>query len=109
MRRACFDYLSLGGVFSGGIACLLSGLDHRPASLLAHFLAVSVYGVGRLLFPLPTAKRIWMASRLVLGACGIFFSLIRAEGIRQMFFPASIPTYYRASHKPKMHECHLST
>jgi squalene monooxygenase len=66
MRRACLGYLSLGGVFTGGTLRLLSGLNPRPAILLAHFFAVSVYGVGRLMFPLPSPKRIWMAARLAL-------------------------------------------
>ncbi|EEF30475.1 squalene monooxygenase SE1 [Ricinus communis] len=60
MRQACFDYLSLGGVFSNGPIALLSGLNPRPLSLIVHFFAVAVYGVGRLIFPLPSAKRMWM-------------------------------------------------
>ena len=72
--------------------------------------------------PLPTPGAILLGDALnmrhpltgggmtvALSDVALFISLIRAEGIRQMFFPASIPTYYRASHKPKMHECHLST
>ena len=30
------------------------------------------------------------------GACGIIFPIIKAEGVRQMFFPATVPAYYRA-------------
>jgi len=37
MRQACFDYLSLGGVFSTGPVSLLSGLNPRPLSLVLHF------------------------------------------------------------------------
>ncbi|GER36390.1 squalene monooxygenase [Striga asiatica] len=30
------------------------------------------------------------------GASGIIFPIIKAEGVRQMFFPATLPAYYRA-------------
>ncbi|CAI0393534.1 unnamed protein product [Linum tenue] len=96
MREACFDYLSLGGVFSSGPVSLLSGLNPRPLSLVLHFFAVAVYGVGRLLVPFPWPKRIWIGARLILGASGIIFPIIKAEGVRQMFFPATVPAYYRA-------------
>ncbi|KAJ6335323.1 hypothetical protein OIU78_012035 [Salix suchowensis] len=96
MRQACFDYLSLGGVFSEGPVSLLSGLNPRPLSLVAHFFAVAVYGVGRLLLPFPSPKRIWIGARLISGASGIIFPIMRSEGIRQMFFPATVPAYYRA-------------
>jgi squalene monooxygenase len=33
IRQACFDYLSLGGVFSNGPLALLSGLDWFSISL----------------------------------------------------------------------------
>ena len=135
MRQACFDYLSLGGVFSEGPVSLLSGLNPRPLSLVAHFFAVAIYGVGRLLLPFPSPKRIWIGARLISvriyyiyfhfnlfsmtiiipiscnifffrtlkdqitvlqGASGIIFPIIRSEGVRQMFFPATVPAYYRA-------------
>ncbi|KAG4140532.1 hypothetical protein ERO13_D06G024000v2 [Gossypium hirsutum] len=95
MRQACFDYLSLGGVFSTGPISLLSGLNPRPLSLVLHFFAVAIYGVGRLLLPFPSPKRIWIGARLISGASGIIFPIIKAEGVRQMFFPATVPAYYR--------------
>ncbi|XVF36471.1 hypothetical protein REPUB_Repub19eG0061400 [Reevesia pubescens] len=96
MCQACFDYLSLGGVFSTGPISLLSGLNPRPLSLVLHFFAVAIYGVGRLLLPFPSPKRIWIGARLISGASGIIFPIIKAEGVRQMFFPATVPAYYRA-------------
>ncbi|KAM1289267.1 hypothetical protein ACFX13_016916 [Malus domestica] len=96
MRQACFDYLSLGGVFSTGPVSLLSGLNPRPLSLVLHFFAVAVYGVGRLLLPFPSPKRAWIGARLISSASGIIFPIIKAEGVRQMFFPATVPAYYRA-------------
>ncbi|KAK7246664.1 hypothetical protein RIF29_41534 [Crotalaria pallida] len=95
MREACFDYLSLGGVFSEGPIALLSGLNPRPLSLVLHFFAVAIYGVGRLFIPFPSPKRIWIGARLISGASGIIFPIIKAEGVRQMFFPATVPAYYR--------------
>ncbi|KAG4960590.1 hypothetical protein AAZX31_13G235100 [Glycine max] len=95
MRQACFDYLSLGGVFSDGPIALLSGLNPRPLSLVLHFFAVAIYGVGRLLIPFPSPKRMWIGARLISGASAIIFPIIKAEGIRQMFFPVTVPAYYR--------------
>lgn len=124
MREACFDYLSLGGVFSEGPVSLLSGLNPRPLSLVCHFFAVAIFGVGRLLLPFPSPKRIWIGARLISvgvnlafaqvftillvflyfdnfmliqmqSASAIIFPIIKAEGVRQMFFPATVPAYYR--------------
>ncbi|XP_052203718.1 squalene monooxygenase SE1-like [Diospyros lotus] len=96
MRQACFDYLSLGGIFSNGPVSLLSGLNPRPLSLVLHFFAVAIYGVGRLLLPFPSPKRMWIGAKLISGASGIILPIIKAEGVRQMFFPATVPAYYRA-------------
>ncbi|ESR35962.1 Squalene monooxygenase [Citrus sinensis] len=96
MRQACFDYLRLGGVFSSGPISILSGLNPRPLGLVLHFFAVAVYGVGRLLIPFPSPKRLWIGARLISDASGIIFPIIKAEGITQMFFPVAVPAYYRA-------------
>lgn len=95
MREACFEYLTLGGVFSSGPVALLSGLNPCPLSLVCHFFAVAIYGVGRLLFMFPFPKSLWIGARLISGASSIIFPIIKAEGVRQMFFPATIPAYYR--------------
>ncbi|KAK0601121.1 hypothetical protein LWI29_021408 [Acer saccharum] len=97
MRQACFDYLSLGGDFTNGPIALLSGLNPRPLSLVTHFFAVAIYGVGRLLLPFPSPKRMLIGARLISGASGIIFPIIKAEGIREMFLPTSMPTYYIAT------------
>ncbi|KAL8234635.1 hypothetical protein R6Q59_020735 [Mikania micrantha] len=96
MRKACFDYLSLGGMCSQGPISLLSGLNPRPLVLFLHFFAVAIYGVGRLLIPFPSPKRLWLGARLISGASGIIFPIIKSEGVRQMFFPATVPAYYKA-------------
>ncbi|CAN8241180.1 unnamed protein product [Cochlearia groenlandica] len=96
MREACFNYLSLGGMCTSGPVSLLSGLNPRPLALVCHFFAVAVYGVIRLLIPFPSPKRMWLGAKLISGASGIIFPIIKAEGVRQMFFPATLPAYYRA-------------
>ncbi|KAL0383929.1 UNVERIFIED_CONTAM: Squalene monooxygenase SE1 [Sesamum radiatum] len=97
MREACFDYLSLGGMYSQGPISLLSGLNPRPMSLVAHFFAVAIYGVGRLLLPYPSPKRLLLGVRLLLSAYGIIFPIVMSEGVRQMFFPITIPAYNRGA------------
>lgn len=94
MRQACFDYLSLGGVFSSGPVALLSGLNPRPLSLVTHFFAVALFGVGRLLLPFPSFKSMWIGVRLIQGASNIIIPIIISEGILQMFFPRLLPDYY---------------
>lgn len=44
---------------------LAPGLNPRPLSLVAHFFAVPVYGIGRLILPFPSPKRIWIGARLL--------------------------------------------
>jgi len=66
LRQACFDYLSLGKIFSGGPIGLLSGLNPYPLSLILHFFAVALYGVGRLVLPFPSFERMWIGARIVL-------------------------------------------
>ncbi|XP_075478597.1 squalene monooxygenase SE1-like [Primulina tabacum] len=97
MREACFDYLSLGGMYSQGPIALLSGLNPRPMSLVTHFFAVALYGVGRLLLPFPSPKRLMLGARLLSSAYGIIFPIVKSEGVRQMFFPITIPAYNRGS------------
>ena len=87
MRQACFDYLRLGGVYANGPISLLSGLNPRPSVLVAHFFMVALYGVGRLLLPVPTPRNAWLGLRILFGAAAIIFPIIRDEGIRAVFFP----------------------
>lgn len=84
MRQACFDYLSLGGVFSNGPIALLSGLNPRPLSLVAHFFAVAIYGVGRLMLPLPSPKRMWIGVRLI----SVSISNLILQSFQTLLFPS---------------------
>lgn len=54
MRKACFDYLRLGGMHADGPMSLLSGLRPQPSILVMHFFMVALFGVGRLMAPFPT-------------------------------------------------------
>ncbi|PRQ22125.1 putative squalene monooxygenase [Rosa chinensis] len=96
IREACFGYLSLGGICSYGPVSLLSGLNPRPLHLFLHFFAVAIYGVGRLMLPFLSPKRMWLGARLISSASDIIFPIIKGEGVRQMFFPATVLAYYRS-------------
>ena len=87
MRQACFDYLRLGGIYSSGPVSLLSGLNPRPSVLVAHFFMVALYGVGRLLYPRPSVKKVWMGLLLIYSACCIILPIIAKEGVRAVFLP----------------------
>ncbi|TYH45012.1 hypothetical protein ES332_D11G235400v1 [Gossypium tomentosum] len=102
------DQASLGGDFSTGPVALLSGLNPCPLSLVLHFFAVAIYGIGLLLLPFPSLGCMLIGARLIsvytmvqrfpliCSASGIIFPIIKAEGVRQMFFPATVPAVYRA-------------
>ncbi|XP_073313326.1 squalene epoxidase 3-like isoform X2 [Primulina huaijiensis] len=96
IRRACFAYLSLGGIFSNGPVSLLSGLNPHPISLVPHFFALAFYGFGRLLLPIPSPKRIWLGAKFLLGASKFVLPIIKAEGVIQTLFHATFPAFYKA-------------
>lgn len=37
-----------------------TGLNPRPSVLVAHFFMVALYGVGRLMYPRPSVKGVWL-------------------------------------------------
>ncbi|KAK8561173.1 hypothetical protein V6N12_048247 [Hibiscus sabdariffa] len=65
MQQTCFGYARLGGVFANGLSAMISGLCPRPFSLAFHILAMAIYGVGRLLLPFPSPKRLRSAAELL--------------------------------------------
>jgi squalene monooxygenase len=91
MRSACFDYLSLGGIYSSGPISLLSGLNPSPSVLVMHFFMVALYGVGRLLLPRPTLRGLYMALALLVSASRIILPILWSEGVRAVFFPVLAP------------------
>ncbi|XP_009773880.1 squalene epoxidase 3-like isoform X2 [Nicotiana sylvestris] len=96
IREAFYGYLRLGGIFTNGAIGLLAGLNPTPLGFAFQFIAVAVYTFGRLLLPFPTPNAILRGARLLYVAIDMIFPIIKAEGIRQMFFPASLPAYYSA-------------
>jgi 2-polyprenyl-6-methoxyphenol hydroxylase-like FAD-dependent oxidoreductase len=50
------------------------------------------FQVGRLLLPVPTPRGLFMGMRLLLGASAIILPIIRAEGMRAVFFPSLVRT-----------------
>ncbi|KAH1040521.1 hypothetical protein J1N35_042264 [Gossypium stocksii] len=101
MQHTFLGYLRLGGVFSYGISAMLSGLCPRPLSLAFHFFSIAIYGIGRLLLPFPSPKRLWDGAEFLWVASSILLPYIYSEGIRQMFFPLTVPAYYRTPPKNK--------
>ncbi|MFQ6648793.1 hypothetical protein Gotur_021825, partial [Gossypium turneri] len=101
IQYACIGYLRLGGVFSSGLSAMISGLCPRPLSLAFHLFALAIYGVGRLLLPFPSPKRLWNGAKLFWVSSNIIFPIIHSEGIRQMFFPLTVPAYYRTPPRNK--------
>ncbi|GMJ03622.1 DROUGHT HYPERSENSITIVE 2, SQUALENE EPOXIDASE 1 [Hibiscus trionum] len=95
MQQTCFGYTRLGGVFADGLSAMIAGLCPRPFSLLFHFLAMAMYGVGRLLLPFPSPKRMRSGAELLWVASSVLLPFIWSEGVRQMFFPLTVPAYYR--------------
>ncbi|KAK8564395.1 hypothetical protein V6N12_036520 [Hibiscus sabdariffa] len=95
MQQTCFGYTRLSGVFANGLSAMISGLCPRPFSLAFHFLAMATYGVGQLLLPFPSPKRLWSGAELLWAASSVLLPFIWSEGVRQMFFPLTVPAYYR--------------
>ncbi|KAJ4833977.1 hypothetical protein Tsubulata_027453 [Turnera subulata] len=95
LKHVCFEYFCLGGIFGGGLVSILSGLHPSPLSLISHLIALPVFAVGRSLFPFPSPKRMRAAARLVMDAPGVASLVMGAEGIRETFFPWTLPAYYR--------------
>ncbi|KAH6786356.1 oxidoreductase family protein [Perilla frutescens var. hirtella] len=96
LRQACFNYMSLGGIFSRNSISLLSGLCLHPLILFLNFSTIAVYALGRLVLPFPTPQKVWLGTRMLFRAFGVIFPIIKAQGIRHLFLPATGPTYYRA-------------
>ncbi|KAI8470182.1 MAG: SE-domain-containing protein [Monoraphidium minutum] len=91
MRSACFDYLSLGGIYSTGPISLLSGLNPSPSMLVMHFFMVALYGVGRLLLPRPTLRGLYTSIALLVSAAKIILPILWSEGPRAVFLPSLAP------------------
>ncbi|PPS03694.1 hypothetical protein GOBAR_AA16983 [Gossypium barbadense] len=90
LQHTFLGYMRLGGMFSYGASAMLCGLCPRPLSLAFHFLFIAMYGVGRLLLPFPSPKRLWDGAKLLWVASSILLPYIYSEGIRQMCFVGAV-------------------
>ena len=91
MQIACFDYLRKGGWYAAGPISLLAGINPSPFVLVMHFFMVALYGVGRVLMPLPTPGAFILALQLLWGALGIIVPIVRGEGFVRVFLPFLAP------------------
>ncbi|PRQ49520.1 putative squalene monooxygenase [Rosa chinensis] len=62
----CLIPWRLGGIFSNGPVSLISVLNPHPLYLFLHFFVAAIYGVGRLMLPFPSPKRMWLGFLLIL-------------------------------------------
>jgi squalene monooxygenase len=90
MRRACFEYLRLGGAMADGPIALLGGLETNPLTLVSHFFSVAMFGVTRLMTPLPTPARVLKGANLLKGAVQIISPIVWGEGLVRMFVPSGV-------------------
>ena len=90
MRKACFEYLRLGGSMSAGPIALLGGLETNPLTLVSQFFSVALFGVTRLMTPLPTPARILKGANLLKGAVKIISPIVWGEGLVRMFVPSQL-------------------
>ncbi|KAG5625315.1 hypothetical protein H5410_010533 [Solanum commersonii] len=73
---------------------MVAGLNPKPISLAFHLIAdIGLYAAARLLLPFPTPKALCRLTKLLYVAIGMILPIIKAEGIRQMFFLAYYTIY----------------
>ncbi|XP_009130083.1 squalene epoxidase 5-like [Brassica rapa] len=96
MRQSCYDYLSSGGYGSSGLMALLGGMNPRPLSLIYHLFVVTLSATGQLLYPFPSPLRIWHSVRLFGLSLKMLVPHLKAEGVGQMFSPASAAAYRKS-------------
>lgn len=75
---------------SAGPIALLGGLETNPLTLVGHFFSVALFGVGRLMVPLPTPGRIIKGLQLLKGAVTIITPIVWGEGLVRMFVPSQL-------------------
>jgi squalene monooxygenase len=81
MRDACFAYFQRGGICVDGPIRLLAGLTPNYWVLFAHFFAVALLGVGRIVGPVPLPGRVATAARVIYAATKTIAPLIASEGV----------------------------
>lgn len=79
LRKACFDYLSLGGAYSAGPVGLLAGLTPVPDVLIAHFFMVAMYSAKMCFYDDLQADSLYRMYNILRVACSIIMPLIAGE------------------------------
>ena len=90
VRQACFDYFKLGGVCVDGPMSLLSGLKESPATLVTHFFAVALYGVGSQLLPFPWPSNLYTSFKMLKAATNVIWPLMSGEHLLDLTYPNNL-------------------
>lgn len=81
LKMACFQYLKQGGNYAEQPVSILSAVSRDVNMLIRHFFAVAVFGMGKLLLPLPTPQRSKRAYRMLADAVNIISPLLKNEKV----------------------------
>ena len=81
LKMACFQYLKQGGTYAEQPVSILSAVSRDVNMLIRHFFAVAVFGMGKLLLPLPTPQRSKRAYRMLADAVNIISPLLKNEKV----------------------------
>lgn len=81
LKMACFQYLKQGGKMSEQPVSILSAVSRDVNMLIRHFFAVAVFGMGKLLLPMPTPQRSKRAYRMLADAVNIISPLLKNEKV----------------------------
>jgi len=98
LRQACFDYLSMGGMYAAGPIGLLSGLTPRPTVLVMHFFMVAFFSMKNVVVEGVSVTSLTKMYNLLRVACTIILPLLASEkstvlswsavrGLAQLVFP----------------------
>ncbi|OMO56273.1 squalene monooxygenase [Corchorus olitorius] len=87
------DIIIVGAGFAGSALAYTLGKDGRQVKVIERDLSLPDRIVGELLQPGGYLKLMELGLE---GASSIIFPILKAEGVRQVFFPATIPAYHRA-------------
>lgn len=79
LKTACYNYLKSGGKHALEPVSILSAVSRSEQLLLRHFFAVAIYGVGDILKPFPTRKKIKRSYSMMRDAVNIVEPLVMNE------------------------------
>ncbi|MBL0310922.1 MAG: FAD-dependent monooxygenase [Bacteroidetes bacterium] len=79
LKKACYDYLSRGGSYSGEPISILAAVSRDQKLLTRHFFAVAMFGAGNILKPFPTPKKVVRSFNMIRSAVRIIRPLAENE------------------------------